>query len=320
MTLAVITFLLVVAIIWGLYWVVLLRPETAAHGAVRSRLRAGTQPARSRLTVFKKAQQLSDVPALNAMLRGSTKVSGHLQQLINQAGLKVTVGTVVLGCACCGVLVFFLLSRATGTVLAPLLVAAAAALVPYFYVRHKATKRMQRFEELFPEAIGLVIRALRAGHAFTTGLAMAAEETADPVGPEFRLVYDNQNFGMPMEDALLTFAQRIPLLDVRFFATAVLTQRDAGGNLAEVLENICSVIRDRFKVKRQVRVVTAHARITGMVLAGMPPFAALAMFFIVPEHMKTLWSDPLGVRLVLVAVVLQILGALIIRKVVDIKY
>lgn len=320
MALAIITFLLVLTVVLGAYWFLLVGPEAAQHSAVRKRLKAATRPAGRRLTVFKKAQQLSDVPALNAMLKSSTHVAGHLERLVAQSGLKLSVGTLLLACGCCAALVYLVLSWATHTVLAPLIVAALAGSGPYLFVRQKAIKRMQRFEELFPEAIGLVIRALRAGHAFTTGLAMAAEEMADPVGPEFRLVYDHQNFGMPMEDALKAFADRIPLLDVRFFVTAVLTQRDAGGNLAEVLENICSVIRDRFKVKRQVRVVTAHARITGMVLAGMPPVAALAMFFIVPEHMRTLWRDPLGIRLVLIAVVLQVLGALIIRKVVDIEY
>lgn len=321
MILVLITFVLVVAVVFGTYWLLLVQPQAAAHSAIRDRLKSATRrPGVAGLTVFKKGPRLSGVPALNAMLESSTKVSGHLQRLIEQSGVKVNVGTVVLASACCGALVYLLLNWTTHTVLAPLLLACIAACGPYAFLRHKATKRMQRFEELFPEAVGLVIRALRAGHAFTTGLAMVAEELGDPVGPEFRLVYDHQNFGMPLEEALKTFALRIPILDVRFFVTAVLTQRDAGGNLAEVLENICSVIRDRFKVKRQVRVVTAHARITGAVLAGMPPFAALALFFISPSHMKTLWTDPLGIRLVLIAVVLQILGALIIRRIVDIEY
>jgi tight adherence protein B len=149
---------------------------------------------------------------------------------------------------------------------------------------------------------------------------MVGEELSEPVGPEFRLVYDHQNFGMPIEDALAALTRRIPLLDVKFFVTAVLTQREAGGNLAEILENIASVIMDRFKVKRQVRVVTAHARITGAVLAGLPPAAALALLVIVPDHMRILWTDPLGIRLVLIALVLQIIGALMIRKMVDIEY
>ncbi len=127
-------------------------------------------------------------------------------------------------------------------------------------------RRPRKFEEQFPEAIELIARALRAGHALTTGLALVAEELPDPVGGEFRLVYDRQNFGMSMPDALHLFAERVPLLDARFFVTAVLTQRESGGNLAEILDNLGDVIRQRFRVKRQIRVVTAHARLTGWVL------------------------------------------------------
>ena len=144
--------------------------------------------------------------------------------------------------------------------------------LPIWFVSFMAKRRLIKFEEQFPEAIELLSRALRAGHAFTTGLSMVAEEMPEPVGTEFRLAYDRQNFGMPMPEALRSLGERVPLLDARFFVTAVLTQREAGGNLAEVLDNLAAVIRERFKVKRQVRVITAHARITGWVLAMLPPW------------------------------------------------
>ena len=149
---------------------------------------------------------------------------------------------------------------------------------------------------------------------------MVADELTDPVVTEFRLLYDRQNFGMPLTDALRSFADRIPLLDVKFFVTAVLTQREAGGNLAEVLDNLSSVIRERFKVKRQVRVISAHGRVTGWVLAGLPPSLALVFLAFSPKHMQTLFNDPLGVRIVLMAVVLQVIGTLLIRKIVHIEY
>lgn len=320
MTIALVTFAAVVAIVLAVYWVLVVRPESAEQNMLRRRLRATARPHQIGALSFERVRRLSDVPALNAILRGSSGLSGRLQGLLDRAGLKYTVGTVVLASACCGVLVFLILNRVTGAVLASMLLAFLAALGPYLFIRWKADQRMKRFEELFPEAIGLIIRALRAGHGFTTGLAMVADEIADPVGPEFRLVYDQQNFGMPIEDALTSLAKRIPILDVQFFVTAVLTQRDAGGNLAEVLENISAVIRDRFKVKRQVRVVTAHARITGFVLAMMPPVAAVAILIIAPSHLKILVTDPIGVRLVLAAIGLQIIGALAIRKIVDIEY
>jgi tight adherence protein B len=319
--LALLTFVVVTALIVGLYWAVVARPEAASQASLKRRLRAVTsRPTAKRKEIFARTARLSDIPALNALLAGTTGLSGRLQNLLQQAGLPWTVGRLMLTSAVCAGVVFAGLNLLTGTILTSMVLALLAGTLPYLYVRHVATKRLRRFEELFPEAISLIIRALRAGHAFTTGLAMVAEEMADPVGPEFRLVYDHQNFGMPVEDALATFARRMPLLDVRFFVTAVLTQREAGGNLAEILENLASVIRDRFKVKRQVRVITAHARITGGLLAGLPPVAAAFLLVVAPGHMKVLWTDPLGIRLVVIAIVLQIVGALLIRKIVDIEY
>jgi tight adherence protein B len=163
-------------------------------------------------------------------------------------------------------------------------------------------------------------RALRAGHAMTTGLALVAEELPDPVGAEFRLVYDRQNFGMSMPDALRQFADRVPLLDARFFVTAVLTQRESGGNLAEILDNLGDVIRQRFRVKRQIKVVTAHARLTGWVLVLMPVVIALAMVIVAPEHILTLVNDPLGIQMTFVALVLWLVGYLAIRRLVDVEY
>ena len=136
---------------------------------------------------------------------------------------------------------------------------------------------MRTFEEQFPEALDLVSRALKAGHAFATGLKMVADEMAEPVGPEFRKTFDEQNFGLPLKDALVEPHQRMPLLDVRFFSTAVLIQRETGGNLSEILENLAHVVRERFKILRQVRVYTAHGRLTGYVLLALPAFLAIAL-------------------------------------------
>jgi tight adherence protein B len=179
---------------------------------------------------------------------------------------------------------------------------------------------MRKFEEQFPEAIDLVARALRAGHALPTGLGMVADELKAPVGTEFRILYDEQNFGLTLTDALRNFARRIPVLDARFFVTAVLTQRETGGNLAEVLDNLGAVIRDRFKVKRQVRVLSAHGRITGWVLACLPPALGMATLIINPNHLGSLLGDPLGMKMIYTAIALQIGGTLIIRKLVDIEY
>ena len=189
----------------------------------------------------------------------------------------------MLSAGCLALFGYFVVRLLTFNTLLGMGAGLLVAFVPFIYVKHMKSRRLRKFEEQFPEAIDLIGRALRAGHAFTTGLAMAAEEIPEPVGEEFKLLYDRQNFGMPLPDAMRAFAARIPLIDARFFVTAVLTQRETGGNLGEVLDNLASVIRERFKVKRQVRVLTAHGRITGWILAGLPPSLAAAMFVIVPR-------------------------------------
>ena len=153
---------------------------------------------------------------------------------------------------------------------------------------------MRAFEEQFPEGLDLISRALKAGHAFATGLKMVADEMPEPVGPEFRKTFDEQNFGLPLKDALDNLTIRVPLLDVRFFATAVLIQRETGGNLSEILENLAHVVRERFKILRQVRVYTAHGRFTGYVLLALPAVLCIALSFINPDHMNLLFRQPMG--------------------------
>jgi tight adherence protein B len=176
------------------------------------------------------------------------------------------------------------------------------------------------FEEQFPEAIDLMARALRAGHTLPTGIQTVAEEIPAPVGAEFKLLFDRQNFGMPLGDALKDMAKRVPILDARFFTTAVLTQRESGGNLSEILDNLAAVIRDRFKVKRQVRAVTAHGRITGWILSGMPVVLAIILAVVSPGYMKPMLTDPIGIKMIAIGGVMQVIGALVIRKLVNIRY
>src|SRR2546422_52779 len=165
--------------------------------------------------------------------------------------------------------------------------------VPGVWLVRRGTVGMRRFEEQFPEALALLSRAIRAGHAFQTAMGMVADELNAPVGPEFKKTFDQQNFGLPLRDALNELSERVSILDVRFFVTAVLIQRESGGNLAEILDNLAHVVRERFKIRRQVRVHTAHGRFTGYVLLGLPGFLALALSFINPEHMDLLFKDPI---------------------------
>jgi tight adherence protein B len=176
------------------------------------------------------------------------------------------------------------------------------------------------FEEQFPEAMDLISRALRAGHAFTTGLGMVADEIPAPVGTEFRRLFDEQNFGMSLTDALRAMAERVPVLDARFFVTAVLTQRESGGNLSEILDNLAHVMRERFKFKRQIRVISAHGRISAWILSALPPVMALAVFAMSPHYLDPLINDPLGINLILIAGTLQVVGTYIIARMVRIEF
>jgi tight adherence protein B len=319
MTFVALTFVLIAGTIVGIYWAFVLRVESAEEKALRGRI--GNAPAtRTAKALLKAPDRRSDLQGFDRLLRRAGNLLTPLERTIEQSGLKVTLGTVLLGSLCSGALAFFLVYRFLNLALVGLVVALIAAFLPIAYVRYARNKRMIKFEEQFPEAIDLLARALRAGHALTTGLSMVAEELPAPIGPEFKLLYDQQNFGLPMPQALRSFADRIPTIDARFFVTAVLTQREAGGNLSEVLDNLGTIIRDRFKVKRQVRVISAHGRITGWVLSALPTSLALFFAFTSPEKYANFYRDPLGMQMIAFALGLQVIGVLIIRKIVNIEY
>jgi tight adherence protein B len=316
------TFAVVIAIIVGAYFLFIVRPEDQEQQQIRKRLKGEAGPAPDRLKLLRsvKGNSLSSVGAFRTVLERTGGFSGPLQRLIAQAGLDLSVSTLlllILVAGAAGFTVTYLITRMTVIALIAMLL---GAWIPVMYVRWKRTQRMKQFEEQFPEAVDLIARTLRAGHAFTTGVKLAAEELPEPVASEFQLLYDRQNFGLPLPDALRGFAARVPILDARFFATAVLTQREAGGNLAEVLDNLGGVIRERFKVKRQVRVMSAHGRMTGWVLATLPPALAVAFMARSPEHFRILLDDPMGPTLIVTAILLQVIGTLIIRKLVNIEY
>jgi tight adherence protein B len=319
-----ITFVMVLGIIGAAYYFLILKPEEDEQRDLRRRLKTSKVPGARAGTgdpgLLRTETPLSEIPIVNTVLGFTGIISRPTQRLIDRSGLSLTVGTLLLLCLCVGVAVFLVVQTFSKLPLAAAVMGIAASYIPIWFVGFKAKGRIAKFEEQFPEAIDLLARALRAGHAFTTGLSMVAEEMPDPVGTEFRLAYDRQNFGMPVPDALKALGERVPLLDARFFVTAVLTQREAGGNLSEVLDNLASVIRERFKVKRQVRVITAHARITGWVLALLPPSLGAVLTLLAPQHMRLLWTHPTGIRMVVVALILQVVGTLVIRKLVDVEY
>jgi tight adherence protein B len=322
MIIAAVTFAVVVMLIVGMYWLFVGRLDQVENAELRKRLKrsVGTVAAPKASRLMQPLQTFSSLSILNSWLTRLGRVSEPLQRNITESGLKVTVSTLLLAALCLGATTYLVVLFLTFSSLMAIGAGLAAFYIPFVVLKQVRTRRLRKFEEQFPEAVDLLGRSIRAGHAFTTGVLMAAEEIPPPVGAEFRRLYDQQNFGMSLPEAMRGFAARIPLIDARFFATAVLTQRETGGNLGEVLDNLAAVIRERFKVKRQVRVLTAHGRITGWILAGFPPALAAVMFVIAPEHMKLLTSDPLGVKMIIGALTLQVIGTLIIRKLVNIPY
>jgi tight adherence protein B len=319
MLLPVIVFLGVAAMIVGTYLALTMGPGLVQRRRLDRRLReiaapaagSGAAPADS---VIRRSDE-----ALLDRVASSTRPGTWLARLASQAGVPQTPGRILLMCVAmavgCGLLAGLLLRQFW----APPAAALAGAWLPVAWLMHRRTARFKRFEELFPEALELLSRAVKAGHSFQAAMNMVAEEIADPIGPEFKISFDQQNFGLPLRDALNQLAERVPIIDVRFFVTAVLIQRETGGNLSEILDNLAHVVRERFKVLRQVRVHTAHGRFTAWVLLALPASLAVVLSYLNPDHMQLLFREPMGHALLIAAVVMQTIGFFWIRQVIKIE-
>lgn len=265
-----------------------------------------------------KREVYSNSPVLNAILRRA-KIASDVDSLIKQADLKWTVGGVVLG----ALLLFVIVALAGRTVLHStalgVLLGLLAATSPYFYLRMKRRARLNRFVLVLPDAIDLLGRALRAGHAVTAAIEMVSREIADPVGTEFRRVFDEQNFGLPMREALLNLARRVPVDDLHFLVTAMLVQKETGGNLAEVLDKAGAVIRERSRLQGQLRIYTAQGKMTGWIL-GLLPFIVFALMNTLnPSYTHIMLDDPTGRMWIWIGLALMAIGVWFIRRIVDIK-
>src|SRR5437868_6895241 len=264
-------------------------------------------------------EMLSEIPALDNLLRRSERVSA-LQKLLEQADIKMRAGNFLLVCLGTGFLLGFIVyAAANKNILFAWVGMLLGFFMPYSFASYKRTKRFDEFEELFPQAIDTLARAVRAGHAFTTALEMISDEIAEPVASEFRKLFEEQKFGLPVREALVNLTQRVPLVDVKFFVTAVMLQRETGGNLAEILDNLSYVIRERFKIMRQVRVHTAQGRMTMLLLMGLPPLLIVSMQVMNPSFIRPLFDDPIGHALLVAGITLQTVGYFVIRKIIRIQ-
>ncbi len=295
--------------------------RSARARLLRERLEAVQKPAERQPNeelALLRDEMLSAIPAVDQLLRRSARVSA-LQKLLSQADIKMRAGNFLLVCGSVGLLFAVVVLVLTQNPLFAWLGFLLGFVMPYGYATHRRTKRFDHFEELFPQAIDTLARAVRAGHAFTTALELIASEIPQPIAGEFRKLFEEQKFGLPVRDALVNLTERVPLVDVKFFVTAVMLQRETGGNLAEILDNLSYVIRERFKIMRQVRVFTAQGRLTMMLLMGMPPLIVVVMLSMNPGFIRPLFMDPLGHILVVIGVTLQTIGYFVIRRVITIQ-
>jgi tight adherence protein B len=314
-------FVLGVGAVVGAYWAVTKLPGFLLQRKLNTRLEEVTASDAVEAQDFAalvKTRHGGPLPGLDRFASGTARGSA-LASWIEQSGVKISISALLLTALGSAALVGLIVASALRMQVGWVIGGAAGFAMPFVVLKIKRKRRMRAFEEAFPEALDLVARALKAGHAFATGLKMVADEMPDPVGIEFRKTFDEQNFGLPLKDALANLTVRMPSLDVRFFSTAVLIQRETGGNLSEILENLAHVVRERFKILRQVRVYTAHGRLTGYVLLALPAFLAVALAFINPEHMQLLFRERVGHMLLGATVVMQTIGYFWIKQVVKIE-
>jgi tight adherence protein B len=316
--LALVTFIVVTIIVFAL--VSLYDERTARARTLRDRLSRVDEKAEQPQpeAAFLRDEMLSKIPAFDTFLRRSDRVS-ELQKTLTQGNVDIRAGNFLILCLVSAVafaLVAFLFGGKVVFGWAGLLL---GFFIPYAWASHMRAKRFAKFEEKFPEAIDTLARAVRAGHAFTTALEMIANEISEPVASEFRQLYEEQKFGLPVREALLNLTDRVPLVDVKFFVTAVMLQRETGGNLAEILDNLSYVIRERFKILRQVRVHTAQGRLTMMLLMALPPTIVVIMQIMNPGFIQPLFTDPIGHAFIVGGITLQTIGYFVIRRIIRIQ-
>jgi tight adherence protein B len=265
-----------------------------------------------------KKELLSDLPPLQRVL-SYLDVAQRVDTRLRQAGVEMKVGAfalLTLSLFSLGMLVGLLLHWHPGFAL---LLGVLLCLLPNTVVNVKRKRRMKAFTAQFPDALEMFARSLRAGHSFTGAIQLVAQEMPHPMGAEFRQVFDEQNLGVPLREALTGMTRRVDSLDAKFFVTAILIQRETGGNLAEIIDKIAHVIRERFRIQGQLKIFTAQARMTGLILTFLPVGVALLIALLNPDYIRPLWVERAGKFLIALAICMQVAGGLVIRKIIRIK-
>jgi tight adherence protein B len=290
--------------------------QTLAH--LQSAIFSNATVSRETSVDIRKDEHLSNIPWMNRWLQ-RMEIAPRLRMLLHQADVRWTVGVLLLAMAACFMVPGYLVHLRTGNVLFGIIVGLIFAYIPIGYVRFRRAKRFNAFEQGLPDALDMMVSALRAGHSLIAALRLVAQESPDPIGTEFRICFEEQNYGLELRGALENLVTRVPSQDLRIASTAILVQKESGGNLAEVLEKTATVIRERFKLKRQVRVHTAQGRLTGWILSLLPLALGIALYIVDPKVMSILWTRKVGQELMVASVVMTIVGGLVIRKIVNME-
>jgi tight adherence protein B len=267
---------------------------------------------------FRITESFSTLPWLDKLLK-KVNLAPELRLLLRQADLKWTVGRLILLCLLLGLCSGYLVYMRTGAVLLALLIVGAAGACPIFYVLHMRQRRFDRIRAILPDAIDLMVAAIRAGHSLTSAMGMVSRESPEPVRGEFRQCFDEQNFGLDLRSTLANLMRRLPIHDIQIITAGILVQKDTGGNLAEILEKVSYLIREDFRLQRQVGVHTAQGRLTGYILAALPLLLGIGMYILNPGQMSLLWTRPSGLKMLYGSIASTAIGMLIIRKIVRIR-
>jgi len=318
--------MIIVLVFAGVFAVVALLLIATGSGAAQqqkqvlatldSALATESRETREQILNLRKRDALSGIPWLNKRLL-TAELGPQIQNLLHQADLKWTVGGLLSMCAASFLVPAFLVNLRFGNLLISCGVGLLTGTLPFAVVFFKRGKRFGNFQEGLPEALDLMVSALRAGHSLIAAMGLVSRECADPVGSEFKSCFEEQNFGLELKNALDNLIRRVPLQDLRIVCTAIMIQKESGGNLAEVLDKTAHVIRERFRLKRQVATHTAQGRLTGWILTLLPVALAFALYTVNPDMMSILWKREIGIKLIYTAIAMIIVGGLIIRKIVN---
>ena len=289
-----------------------------ALAALQSALATDKSEWRDQIVDIRKKELLSAIPLLHRWLM-KIELAPRLHRLLYQANLKWTAGGLMLMSAACFMIPAYVFYRRSGVLVFSLAIGVVLGGAPFAFVLFKRSQRFKKFEQNLPEALDLMVSALRAGHSLLAVLGLIARECADPIGSEFRICFEEQNYGLELRTAMDNLVARVPLQDLKLVSTAILIQKESGGNLAEVLDKVSQLTRERFKLRRQISVHTAQGRMTGWVLSFLPIVLGLALWVVNPKTMSLLWTNPLGLKLMYVAGGMMVLGGLIIRQIVNME-